>query len=77
MPLINGLIPILILVALELLFSGLMLKSSLFSRLISGTPIVVVSKGKLDQKALKKLAADLRRPDGIAAHAERLRSAGN
>ena len=55
MPLINGLIPILILVALELLFSGLMLKSSLFSRLISGTPIVVVSKGKLDQKALKKL----------------------
>ena len=55
MPLINGLIPILILVALELLFSGLMLKSSLFSRLISGTPIVVVNKGKLDQKALKKL----------------------
>ena len=50
-----SLIPILILVALELLFSGLMLKSSLFSRLISGTPIVVVSKGKLDQKALKKL----------------------
>ena len=55
MPLINGLIPILILVALELLFSGLMLKSSLFSRLISGPPIVVVNKGKLDQKALKKL----------------------
>ena len=53
--LINGLIPILILEALELLYSGLMLKSSLFSRLISGTPIVVVSKGKLDQKALKKL----------------------
>lgn len=56
MPLLNGLIPIVVLVALELLLSGLMLKSSGFSKLISGNPIVIIRDGKLDQKALKRLA---------------------
>ena len=55
MPLLNGLIPIVVLVALELLLSGLMLKSSGFSKLISGNPIVIIRDGKLDQKALKRL----------------------
>ena len=55
MPLLNGLVPILILVSLELIFSGLMLKLPWVSRLISGNPITIVRDGTLDQKALKKL----------------------
>lgn len=55
MPLISGLVPILVLVAMELLLSALMLKIPWFSRLISGNPIVVINNGKLDQKALKRL----------------------
>lgn len=55
MPLLNGLIPIVVLVALELLLSALMLKWNWFSTLISGTPIVIIKDGKLDQKSLKRL----------------------
>lgn len=55
MPLLSGLVPILILVALELLLSALMLKWPFFSRLISGNPIVVINNGKLAPKALKQL----------------------
>lgn len=54
-PLLSGVLPILILVALELLLSGLMLKSPFFSRLISGNPIVLVREGELQQSALKKM----------------------
>ena len=42
LPLLSGVLPILILVALELLLSGLMLKSPRFSRLVSGNPIVLI-----------------------------------
>ncbi len=55
MPLLNGLIPITILVSLELLLSGLMLKVPSVAHLISGKPVVVIRDGVLDQKALKKL----------------------
>ena len=55
MPLLNGLIPILILVSLELLLSGAMLKLPWVSRLITGNPITIIRDGQLDQKALKKL----------------------
>lgn len=54
-PLLSGVLPILILVALELLLSGLMLKSPRFSRLISGNPILLVQDGQLQQAALKKM----------------------
>ena len=55
MPLLNGLVPILILVSLELLLSGCMLKLPWVSRLITGNPITIIRDGRLDQKALKKL----------------------
>ena len=54
-PLLSGLIPIFILVATEILLSLLMVKSAAFASLISGTPMVIIHNGKLDQKALKKL----------------------
>ncbi len=54
-PLLSGIIPIFILVALELLLSAIMLKSTRFSHLVSGNPIVVIQNGELQQPALKKL----------------------
>lgn len=54
-PLLNGLVPITVLVALELILSALMLKWRWLSRLVSGNPVVIVNNGKLDQKALKHL----------------------
>ena len=59
MPLLNGLVPIIILVSMELLLSGLMLKSPRFAKIISGSPIIIVNNGKLDQKALKRLRLTL------------------
>ena len=59
MPLLVGLVPIFVLVAMELLLSGLMLKVPWVSRMISGNPIVIVNNGKLDQKALKRLRLTL------------------
>lgn len=54
-PLLIGILPIFVLVALELLLSGIMLKSSPFSRLVSGKPIVLIRNGVLIQPALKKI----------------------
>ncbi len=54
-PLLSGLIPIFVLVAAEILLSALMLKSRTFSSLVSGTPLLIIHKGKLDQKVLRKL----------------------
>ncbi len=54
-PLFSGLIPIFVLVAAEILLSLLMLKSSTFSSLVSGSPILLIHNGKLNQSMLKKL----------------------
>ncbi len=54
-PLLSGLIPIAVLVALELILSALMVKSNGLSRLISGNPVVIIKDGKLSQKALRQL----------------------
>lgn len=54
-PLFSGLIPLAVLVSLELLLSGLIMKAPGLSRLIGGRPIVVIDNGKPDQKAMRKL----------------------
>ncbi len=54
-PLASGLIPIAVLVSLELLFSGLILKWPAAARLVGGRPIVLIRDGVLDQRAMKKL----------------------
>lgn len=54
-PLMSGLIPILVLIAAEIIFSALMLKSRGFSSLVSGTPLIVVRDGCPDRKVLRKL----------------------
>lgn len=54
-PLLNGLIPILLLIALELLFSALMLKVPFFHRLFGGRPKIIVTDGHIDRSAMKSL----------------------
>lgn len=58
-PLLSGLIPIAVLVSLELLFSGLMLKCPAIARLADGRPVIVINNGTLDQRAMKKLRLSL------------------
>ena len=55
LPLLNGVLPILVLVALELFISGVMLKSPRFSRLIAGTPQAVIRDGRLQEKVMRRL----------------------
>ena len=44
-----------VLVVCELLLSAVMIKSPFFRKLISGSPIVVINKGKVEQNELKRL----------------------
>lgn len=50
-----GIVPILMIVCIDVLVSGLMLKSTGFRRLVTGSPKVVISDGKIDQKQMKDL----------------------
>lgn len=54
-PMITGVIPILALVAFELYISNISLRSRSFRKLISGSPVVVIANGEIDQKALHAL----------------------
>lgn len=54
-PLVNGLVPIVILVLCELLISFFMLKSGKFRQLICGKPIVVIENGRILQGQMRKL----------------------
>lgn len=54
-PLTSGLVPILVLVAAEIIISVIMLKSGGFRRMICGRPIVVVNNGKIQQNELRRL----------------------
>lgn len=55
LPLFNGVLPILVLVALEIIISCLMLKFAPISRLISGSPMPIIKDGKVDEKAMRRL----------------------
>ena len=54
-PLLSGVIPVLVLVALEIAASWFMVKSGGFRRLVCGSPVVVIEDGRLLQKQLKRL----------------------
>lgn len=58
-PLLNGIIPVLVLVALELLFSGLMLKVPFFHRLIGGRAKIIINNGNLDMQAMRDIRMTL------------------
>ncbi|WP_326522294.1 DUF421 domain-containing protein [Faecalispora sporosphaeroides] len=54
-PLVSGLVPIFMLVAIEIILSVLMLKSGRFRKVICGRPIVVINDGKIQQNELRRL----------------------
>ncbi len=54
-PLINSLIPVMLLISFEIINSVISMKSIKFRSLSDGNPIIIIKNGKLDQKELKKL----------------------
>ena len=55
LPLLNGVLPILVLVSLELLLSGAMLIWPPVAKWVAGSPIPIIRNGILDADALKRL----------------------
>ncbi|MBM6921904.1 DUF421 domain-containing protein [Phocea massiliensis] len=54
-PMVIGIIPIFVLVACEVIVSGISLKSRRFRSIISGRPVVVIHDGVIDQEKLRTL----------------------
>ena len=54
-PLINSLIPVMLLISFEIINSVISMKSIKFRSLSDGNPIIIIKNGELDQKELKKL----------------------
>lgn len=54
-PLLNSLVPIMVIVAIELLVSLLMMKSKRFRSLICGHPIIIIKDGQMIDTQLRKL----------------------
>ncbi len=55
MPMILGVVPILMIVCIDVLMSGIMMKSVRFRKLVTGSPRVIISDGKIDQKEMRNL----------------------
>ncbi len=55
LPLLNGIIPILVLVALEVTLSCFMLKCPTLARLISGSPVPIIKDGRVDERVMRRL----------------------
>ncbi|MGI6012961.1 MAG: YetF domain-containing protein [Oscillospiraceae bacterium] len=53
-PLLNGLIPAITLLSMELLISGLIMRSSFMQKLICGKPSILIENGKIIQAEMKK-----------------------
>ena len=58
-PLYSGLVPILTVLAVELVLSGLIMKSVRFRKLLCGKPVVLIDNGKLCQDNLRKTRLSL------------------
>lgn len=55
LPLVNGILPILVLVSLELLLSGWMVKCPRVAGLVSGSPLCIIREGKISRSELRRL----------------------
>ncbi len=55
LPLLSGIVPILLLVACEVILSWVMLKNGSFRSLICGKPQIIINNGTLDQNKMKVL----------------------
>ncbi len=54
-PMLMGVVPILMIVCLDVIMSGIMLKSRKVRKIVSGTPKVIIIDGAVDQVQLKNL----------------------
>lgn len=54
-PLINSLIPVMVLISLEIINSVISMKSTKFRNISDGNALLIIKDGKLDQKQLKNL----------------------
>ncbi|MDI3316361.1 MAG: DUF421 domain-containing protein [Bacillota bacterium] len=59
MPLWMGMVPVATIVALELLISVILLRSPRFRQWVSGTPALVVYRGRLDRRAMARMRYNL------------------
>ena len=64
-PLFSGAVPILTVLALELILSGLAVKSLGFRKILCGKPVILIENGKILQKSLKKTRVSL---DELTGH---------
>ncbi len=55
MPMLLGAVPILMIVCIDVFMSGIMLKSTKFRKLVTGSPKVIIADGKIDQKEMSNL----------------------
>ena len=55
LPLMNGVLPIIVLVSLELLISGAMMKIPAVSRWVSGSPLPVIQDGKVNESVMRRV----------------------
>ncbi len=53
-PLINGLVPVLVLFCTEVILTGVTMKSSKFRAAVWGKPSIIIKKGKICQRAMAK-----------------------
>lgn len=58
-PLLQTVIPILVLLSLEVILSFFISKSATFKKLLIGKPSIIIERGKLNQKALERLRMSL------------------
>ncbi len=54
-PMLMGVVPILMIVSLDVLMSGLTMKSQKVRKAVSGTTRVIISNGEIDQQEMKNL----------------------
>lgn len=54
-PMLMGVIPIVMISSLDVILSGIMLKSTKVRKAVSGTARVIISDGKIDQEEMKNL----------------------
>ena len=64
-PLFTGVIPILTVLAMELLLSGISLRSIRMRRLLCGKPVILIENGKILQKNLKRTCVTLDELSGL------------
>ena len=64
-PLFSGLVPILTVLGMELMFSGLILRSIKFRKLLCGKPVILIDNGKIIQENLRATRVTL---DELTSH---------